>query len=446
MKKKGTYYVTTLGCPKNQADSREMERNLTARGLIPVTDPSEADYHIINSCAFISDAKTETIDTLLDADQYRKEHIPDQKIVLAGCFSQKYESVITHELPEADIHFGTGRYHQISEILSSHNPEFFVTDPVNFSGVTLISSTAPHAPLKISDGCSRGCTFCAIPGIRGPFRSLDEAAIIKEAHLLSSENVREILIVSQDTSSYGGRDEMLLADLIEKISDVEGISWIRLMYLYPDLKSGKLLEELHRRSITKIVPYLESPVQHASPKMLKAMGRSGDYEWLKGYFSRARSLWPELEIRTSFLIGYPGESEEDIEYLHRFLDDVRPEKLAFFAYSPEEETPAYTEIINKRIEMPDESLVSHRISEIRSHYLSILSEHQKNRVDKIYQCMIDEITPDTIYARRPQDAPEADEQIQIETGSETRSNLKIGDIVPVKITGFYEFDMTGIIL
>ncbi len=457
MTKKGTYYITTLGCPKNQADSREMERDLTARGLVPVSDPSLADYHIINTCAFINDAKSETIDTLLEAAAYRKDHRPSQKLVLAGCFSEKYKSVITEELPEADIHFGTGHYGNVSEILFTQNPAFFRSstgypepaplfspEQVRNSGVRLLHHGNPYAPLKISDGCSRSCAFCAIPFIRGKFHSLPEEKILKEVDLLTKEGVREILIVSQDTASFADGDPLKLADLIEKTAEKPDVSWIRLMYLYPDAKSRKLLEEIHRRNITKVVPYLESPVQHVSQRMLKKMGRSGDYQWLKDYFTMARDLWPDLEIRTAFLVGYPGETEDDAEELHRFLDDIAPEKLAFFAYSPEEETPAGTAIEKGELELIPEDTVNHRIQDLRSHFLKLLTKHHEKRVDRVYTCMVDEVTPEIIYARRGQDAPEADEQVQIETKDLKRIPVP-GELIQVKITGFYEFDMTGII-
>lgn len=427
-----TYYITTLGCPKNQADSREMERSLRARGLVPARSLEEADVHIINSCAFVSDAKTETIDTVFEALDYREQK-GDQKVVLVGCFSQRYKGAVEEEIPELDLHFGTGLYHETGERIVRRFgwEERLVpgTDP----GELLQTVTPPWAPVKISDGCNRGCSFCAIPQFRGPFRDISPEAILEECNRLAREGIREVDLVSQDTGSYGGDPERLL-DLLSRIEEVDGIRWIRLLYLYPDAKMERLLRGISERGPGKIVPYLESPVQHISRSVLRAMNRQGNYERYRDLFVMARELFPGLEIRTTFLVGFPGETREEVDQLVRFIHEVRPEKLALFPYSPEEGTVAAA--LGEAAENAEE-----RINLLRSEHIAILKEIHRDRMDRLYDCMVDEIGDEYIQCHRAQDAPEVDEAVYLPVA--TTPALCVGDVVKVKITGFYEYDMEG---
>ncbi len=442
------YFITTLGCPKNQADTREMHESLDRTGFVSAVSPDEADFHIINSCAFIQSAREETIATVLDAAKIKRSH-KKQKLVLAGCFSQRYEKEVSAELPEVDLSFGTGQYGQAGEIIAgkfgrpapSPQPSRLssLESGISISGFSKssasISAGRSYAPVKISEGCSRSCSFCAIPLFRGDFRQIDEKRILQECEHLSENGVREICLVSQDTNSYGSSPESLL-DLMEKISEIEDVRWIRPLYLYPDAKTKKIVEGIASRKLEKVVPYLESPVQHVSDRMLRAMNRAGSFEKFRDLFETARDLIADLEIRTSLLIGFPGESSRDIDEILRFIEVVRPEKLALFQYSPEEGTSGYT--LSGRI---DDSEAAERINLIRSEHLKILREIQALRTGREYSCMIDDIDASTgeITARRAQDAPEADEVVFLSDAP----GVKIGDIIPVQITGFFEYDMHG---
>jgi len=429
------FYITTLGCPKNQADTREMERSLISSGYAPSGSAEEADFHLINSCAFIHAAREETIATVLDAAQIKRTK-PGQKLILAGCFSQRYEKEIRDDLPEVDLSFGTGLYDRTGAILSEHfgSPVSILKSteiPSALAGV-LRSAGRPYAPVKIAEGCNRTCAFCAIPSFRGKGRDISTQEILEECRSLAAEGVREVCLVSQDTNSYGKKVEDL-SDLVSRIEEIDGIEWIRLLYLYPDEKTRKLIGLLKNRA--KLAPYLESPIQHASRKMLRAMNRAGSYESFQDLFSYARAEIPGLEIRTSILVGFPGETEDDIEVCARFIQETKPEKLALFSYSPEEGTSAFA--LKSSVSSRE---AARRVNFLREEHLKVLSEIHRARVGKTYRCLVDEIQGDSILARRFQDAPEVDEAVFLPKDLK----VKAGDILDVEITSFFEYDMTGV--
>lgn len=439
--RKYSYHITTLGCPKNQADSRAMEKSLLLQGFSPAENAAAAKLHIINSCAFIESAREETIQTVLDAADIKKSS-PDQKIILVGCFSERYSSTIIRELPEVDLCFGTSHYDKAASIIMEHfhldTPEKEALSEQNSvygaSDHLLYRTNSVYAPVKISDGCSRSCTFCAIPSFRGRFQEREEQEILSECRELVKAGVKELCLVSQDTNAYGADPERFV-DLIEKIAGVDDLKWLRLLYLYPDKKTLKILEKLGSLNLPTLVPYLESPVQHVSPSILKAMGRSGSYELYRDIFSFARGVKKDTEIRTAFLVGFPGEKTEDVDLLLRFIEEVRPEKLALFAFSPEEGTPAHS--MGKKV---SKKAAAERINLLREAHLDILREIQATRVGRVYPCIIEDFRDGKLIGRRPQDAPEVDEIVFID-GTRRAS---MGDIIPVEINGFFEYDMTGI--
>lgn len=420
-----SYFITTLGCPKNQADSREMERNLLSSGFLEAASPDEADFHIINSCAFIQEAREETIAVAFEAAAYKKKN---QKLILAGCFSERYLKAVEEEMPEVDFAFGTGQFSRVGELISKKFHEELISGvKENYLGSQI------YAPLKISEGCSRSCTFCAIPSFRGKFQNIGKEGILKEALLLSKEGVKELNLVSQDTVSYGRGPEDLYELLLE-LQEIQGIEWLRLLYLYPDRKTEKLLQLIQKKPVEKLVPYFESPLQHVSSKILRAMKRSGSADFYRELFALSRSIHPDMEIRTSFLLGFPGENEDDADAVFEFVKSVKPEKLSLFMFSPEENTAAF--------EMKDiipEKVTAARMNRIRDLHLELLSEMHRKRVGRSYKCLIDAVDDEGIMARRPQDAPEIDELVHLDL----QPNLKRGDFIPVTITGFYEYDMTG---
>ncbi len=450
-----TYYITTLGCPKNQADSREMERSLRRRGLRRATDAQSSDFHLINSCSFIESARVETIQTVMEAAGLKRTG-SDQKLILAGCFSERYTAAVRDELPEVDLSFGTGLYHRAGEIIgdrfdlpgrSQGDQAPGAADLIDLADPA--NSAAPYAAVKISDGCNRGCAFCAIPGFRGAFRETPREEIVAECRQLAErEGVREVCLVSQDTNQYGGSPAAFL-ELLEELHGIPQLSWIRLLYLYPDLRTEQIWEGIVDRGLLwndagdrggKVVPYFESPVQHVSAKVLRAMRRYGDFEKFSALFSKIRGLVPEVEIRTSLLLGYPGEDEADLEQVLEFIEQVRPEKLALFSYSPEEGTPGFD--LGDPIPAATKAA---RINEVRLAHLDVLRGLHRERVGRRVRCMVDQIESDgRIVARRAQDAPEVDEAVFVEPGNSASENApRIGDLLDVELTGFYEYDMTG---
>lgn len=421
-----SYFIVTLGCPKNQADSREMERSLQERGYYPVETADEADLIIINSCAFIQAAREETIETIFEGADI-KNRKPGSRLILAGCFSERYRDILDSEIPELDLHFGTGRYAETGSLIESLIGSS--SHPVNED---LISLTRPYAPLKISEGCSRGCTFCAIPLFRGPYRDIHPDLIMEEARKLAADGVREVDIVSQDTISCGGGRPEALLDLVEQIGLIEGLEWIRLLYLYPDSKTEKLIREWGKRKPAKLVPYLESPIQHVSGPVLKAMGRSGSGQFYADLFLLARELIPDVEIRTSLILGFPGEGTSELDEIIEFINLVKPEKLALFPFSPEEGTPSQNMV-------PETTRIEERINIVRAEHDRILKEIQKSRIGKRVDCMIDLVGDDEIIGRRKQDAPEADGVVLLPL----REGVTPGEIHSVRIDGFIDYDLTA---
>ncbi|MBI3395762.1 MAG: MiaB/RimO family radical SAM methylthiotransferase [Spirochaetia bacterium] len=438
-----SFYITTLGCPKNVADSREMERSLLSEGFDPAQSPAAADFHLINSCAFVEDARMETIQTVMEAARV-KEGRPGQRLVLVGCFSERYAAEVKNELPEVDYSFGTGRYGAAGEMLVKEfgAPTLVpvrrrVEERSSAEGVGRI--LRPHgvsAPVKISDGCDRTCAFCAIPQFRGSFRSVDRAKIVAECRALSLEGVRELCLVSQDTNAYGGSPDALV-DLLQELDEIDGIAWVRLLYLYPDKRTERILRKIQDKRLSKLVPYFESPIQHASGRVLKAMNRAGDASFFKDLFLLAREALPGAEIRTTFLMGFPGETQADVDEVLSFVETARPEKLALFTYSPEEGTAGQ---VMTGVVPPKEA--AERVNAVRTAHLNILRDIHAARVGRVYQCIVDQIDGDTVHCRRPQDAPEIDEAVFVPVAA-LKSAPEPGQLLDLEIDGFFEYDMTA---
>lgn len=424
-----SFFITTLGCHKNQADSRQISGSMRNAGFALASSVENADLHLINSCAFIESAREETIQTVLDSAHIRKSRA--QKLVLVGCFSQRYEQDVIKNLPEVDFLFGTGKYHLAGELIAK---KFGAPASLTKKDTKILQEI--WAPVKIADGCNRACAFCAIPQMRGKFQPVDKKKIVQEVQDLVQNGLREVCLVSQDTNQFGSKVEDFI-ELIGALQKISNLAWIRLLYMYPDKRTLSIFRELARRGFSKLVPYLESPVQHTSPAMLKSMKRYVDPSGFEDFFGEVRYLFPEIEIRTSFLTGFPGEEDEDLEYLYSFLENIKPEKLALFSYSKEEGTAGYN-----LVETVTPEQKAKRNSALRTRHLAILKQHHKDRVGKVYECIVDRIESNTSMAlRRPQDAPEIDELVFVENIDAMK--YAPGSITKVKIDGFYEYDMTG---
>lgn len=431
-KQASSFYITTLGCPKNQVDSQTMQRSLLSNGLCLASSPETADFHLINTCTFIQSANEETIETILSSTNSIKKD--DQKLIVVGCFAERYSDVIRTDIPEVDLCLGTNQYSKIADVLKENFSLKFKdihTKHKTTPELLYQNYDKPYFYVKISEGCNRNCNFCIIPKIRGKFtdRTVDE--IYEDAIAASQAGIREICLISQDSIHYQNNvDE--LANLLLKLSDIDALKILRILYLYPDKKTWTLLD--HFSKIPKLAPYLESPIQHVSESILKSMGRSGNYEFYKDLFAKARESVPNLEIRTSIILGYPDEKAEDVDLVLKFIQEVKPEKLALFYYSPAEGTKA----ANLKQTVSQKEAIQ-RVNMVRDAHIDILKSIHESRLDKIYISIIDEIEGEQAIARRLQDAPEIDEVVFVPA-----KDRKVGQIGKVRIESFYEYDMEGI--
>lgn len=456
-------FIRTLGCPKNTADSRQMAVSLEQAGYNICHEPEEADFILINSCTFIQAANQETIDTILEAASL-KEAARDRRLVVAGCFAQRYGSVIREELPEVDLAFGTGRYEMAGQIFREHfgfpareetkngearqpwsagNPNMARKDtglnPVTAAAGAGRGSVVDY--IKIADGCNRGCTFCIIPSIRGKFRERSVEEIVAEASALWEGDTREIGLVSQDSNRHGGILELLPA-LNQLAGRFEEPRWLRLHYLYPDGRTRDIIRQMGE--FPALTPYLDMPVQHVSAPILKKMGRAGNRESYQALMDEFRRARPEGEIRTSFILGYPGEEDSDVEELAEFVRETRVEKLALFAFSPQEGTPG-----EKWNPYPDEDTIAGRINYLREVHNEILAEIRPEQLGREYDVLLTHFEDDAWIGHRAQDAPEIDETVRLETpppGTPAREKfdgLAAGQVARVVVHDYFETEFTG---
>ena len=432
--------MISLGCPKNQVDAEIMLSKLQRGGFDIVSDPLEADLIIVNTCGFIEDAKKESIENILDMISY-KEDYPELKVIVTGCLSERYQSEIFNEIPEVDGVIGIGANEDICEIcekvLNGEKTGVFPPkENLKIEGERILTTPPYSAYLKIAEGCSNHCTYCAIPSIRGPFRSRPSESIIAEARELAAKGVKEIVVVAQDTTRYGedlyGKNA--LVPLLKALSMVDGIEWIRLLYLYPERIDDALIDEIANNE--KIVKYMDIPLQHCNKNVLKRMNRHGDREFLTELLNKIREKIEGVTIRTTFIAGFPGETEEEFNELCEFVEAMRFERMGCFAYSEEEGTPAA-----KLDGMMD--------FEIRAERADIINERQNVILDELNESLVGAILPtivegydaysDSYYGRTTMDAPEIDTLIYFTCGYE----LDDGDIIEVEVMNVIDGELTG---
>ena len=434
--------MVSLGCPKNLVDAEVMLGCLPSDEYEITTDEREADIIIVNTCSFINDAKQESIDTILDLAD-RKHDARCRLLVVTGCLPQRYQEELGAELPEVDIFIGTGEYPRIAEILAEKRdtPEQlrYVGDP-NFvfdpDLPRMKSSPSYTAYLKIAEGCSNRCTYCVIPSLRGALRSRPFAHVLKEARELVAGGVKEVNLIAQDITAYG-RDlaegqtlESLLAELVK----IEGLRWIRLLYAYPDGITDELIRMI--RDEEKICKYIDIPLQHISDSVLRRMGRRGGEIEIRRLIGRLRSAVPDLAIRTSLIVGFPGETDEDFQRLVQFVEEVRFDRLGVFCYSREEGTPA--------AEMEDQ--ISERVK--RQRYKKLMKvqarvSFKQNRrlIGTVEQVVVEGYSDETdllLKGRSSRQAPDIDGLVYITAGT-----ANVGEIVPVRITDSSDYDVIG---
>lgn len=446
--KQHTLSIITLGCSKNLVDAECMTTILKEEGYQFTDDIRTAEAVIINTCGFIESAKQEAIDTILEVAEYKKRGKKLKYIIVTGCLSQRYPNEIRKSLPEVDAVLGTAHYQDISEVIGKlfRKEAFSWNDYVGMPGslahmrVQREPSTKPYAWLKIAEGCANGCAFCAIPGIRGKYTSRPMEDIILEAKNLVDLGYSEIILAAQDTTGYG-RDlygKRCLAELLHKLGEVEGIRSLRIMYAYIDGIDDELIEEM--RTNPKVLHYLDIPVQHGDDEILKKMRRRDTVESITNTLERLRTAIPDIVIRSTVMVGFPGEKQSHFENLLKNLKIWRFQCLGCFIYSPEENTLGYK--MHPRVR---KDVSARRYDRVMSLQQEISLENNQKRIGQIVSVTIDSIADGGIFymGRSYAEAPEVDPSIFV---ASTIRPLEIGDVVDVKIMDCSPYDLTGVTL
>lgn len=433
----------SLGCDKNLADSEEMLGLLTAGGHEITDDETQADAIVINTCCFIKDAKEESVETILEMAEYKKTG-SCHALIVTGCMAQRYQKEIIEEVPEVDAVLGTTSYGDIVKALEeavagNHFEEFRDIDYLPDTGSKRVLTTGGHfGYLKIAEGCDKHCTYCIIPKLRGKFRSVPMERLIAQAEDMAEQGVKELILVAQETTVYG-RDlygKKSLHILLKKLCEIRGIRWIRILYCYPEEIYDELIETI--RDEKKICHYLDIPIQHASDRILKRMGRRTSKQELIDIVGKLRREIPDIVLRTTLITGFPGETEEDHEELKEFVDEMEFDRLGVFTYSPEENTPA--------AEMSDqvpEEVKEERRDELMELQQEISYDRDQDRIGQELLVMIEgKVADESAYIGRTYgDAPKVDGYIFVQTGE----LLMTGDFAKVRVTGALEYDLIGVL-
>ena len=440
-------YIETMGCPKNFNDSESIGGIWESTGMSLTDDPAEADAILVNTCGFINDAKQESIGCIFDMarfiDESEKEAPDHEKkiLIVSGCLSQRYGKELADEMPEVDIFLGVNDYEKLPQLVKEYRKgkrlQAFSCQPDAFYEFSArkIKDNPYSMTLRIAEGCNNCCAYCVIPQIRGAYRSRPMENIIEEAELLASKGCREIILIAQDVTEYGtdiyGR--LMLPELLRKLCRVDGIRWIRLMYCYEDKITDELIEVM--ASEEKICDYIDIPLQHVSDGVLSAMNRHSTTESIKDTLGRLRTAMPDIHIRTTLITGFPGETEEEFEELLEFVEETRFERLGVFAYSREEGTVAGD--MENQI---DEDVKAMRADAIMRRQLDISREINESKVGDTMTVMVDGTDEDGAYlGRTVYDAPEIDNTVIFTSDEE----LVPGDMVQVKITDAFDYDLVG---
>ena len=431
----------SLGCDKNLVDSEVMLGMLNQQGYQMTDEEEEADIIVINTCCFINDAKEESIQTILEMAQYRKEG-KCRALIVTGCLAQRYQKEILDEIPEVDAVLGTTTYDEIVSTVTSVLEgqkvlKCYDLDRMPQTDTKRIVTTGGHfAHLKIAEGCNKHCTYCIIPKIRGNYRSVPMEKLLKEAQELADQGVKELILVAQETTLYGIDlyGEKSLHKLLRELCKIKGIRWIRILYCYPEEIYEELIQTIKEER--KICHYLDLPIQHASDRILKRMGRRTTRQDLIKTIERLREEIPDIVLRTTLITGFPGETEEDHRELMKFVDEMEFERLGVFTYSAEENTPAA-----EFADQVDEETKLDRQAELMELQQEIAFACAEEMVGKTVIAMIEgKVADENAYvARTYADAPNIDGYLFVNTGE----TLMTGDFVRVKITGALEYDLIG---
>ena len=432
--------LISLGYDKNLADSEVMLGLLNKAGHQLTNDETEADVVVVNTCAFISDAKEESINTIIEMGELKKTG-KLKKLIVVGCLSQRYKDEIMKELPEIDVIIGATNYDKIVEAIGTD--EESIVDDINYTprpiAERIVTTNASMAYFKIAEGCNKLCTYCIIPHIRGRYRSMPMDSLIASAEKLASDGIKELVLVAQETTLYGVDlyGEKKLPELLTKLSEIEGIEWIRLLYCYPEEITDELIEVMATNP--KICHYVDIPIQHSENAILKRMGRRTSREDIVELVGRLRTAMPDIAIRTTLISGFPGETQELHDGLVDFVDECEFDRLGVFTYSPEEGTPAA-----EYEDQVDGELAAKWRDEIMELQQEISYEKNQQMIGSTQKVLIEGyLVDDDVYVGRTyRDAPGVDGIVFVSAPYELIS----GSFVDVKITEANEYDLTGVIV
>lgn len=437
---KNTYNVgmISLGCPKNQVDGEMMLSKLADAGFNIVSEIQDSDVMIVNTCGFIDDAKKEAIETILEVAEYKNAGLISA-IVVTGCLAERYQDEIIKEMPEVDAVIGIGGNKDIVKacqkaLMGIETTIFPNKCYLPLDDERMLSTPSHWAYLKIAEGCDNRCAYCAIPGIRGKFRSRPMESVVNEAKVLAQKEIKEIILIAQDTTKYGQDiyGEYSLDKLLKQLVKIDGIEWIRLFYCYPQRITDSLIDVIAEND--KICKYIDIPLQHSDKNVLKSMNRIGDGDDYKKLLTKMRDKIPGLALRTTFMVGFPGETDEQFENLCSFVKDIKFDKMGCFTFSPEEDTPAFD--MDNQI---DDEVKNRRQEVLMDIQYTITEQSNKGRVGNKYKVIIDSFDGEKYIGRSYMDSPEIDSGI-IFTSDKP---LNIGKFCNVLITDFDGYDLIG---
>ena len=432
--------MISLGCSKNQVDAEHLLADLAQHGMTLVSDVSESDVVIINTCGFIQSAKEEAIENILEMAALKKEGTI-KGIVVTGCLAERYRDEIVNEMEEVDVVLGIGSNHKICEAVESAYENNRMTsygekEALSLSGERVLTTLPYYSYLKIAEGCDNCCTYCAIPQIRGRFRSRPMEELIEEAKWLAGEGVKELVVVAQDTTRYGEDlyGEFKLAELLKELCKIDGIRWIRTLYCYPDKITDELIDAIATEK--KLVKYLDIPIQHCEERVLRNMNRPMNREELTALMNKLRERIPGITLRTTVMVGFPGETEEEFTSLSEFIGEMQFDRLGCFAYSAEEDTVA--------ADMPDqidEDVKKRREEIIMTQQSIIMEQLNAEKIGERVLCVVEGFDRygDCYFGRTEADAPDVDGKIFF-TSEDT---LKMGEFVKVRVDEVMDYDLVG---
>lgn len=432
--------MVSLGCSKNQVDGEIMLSLIQRDGYELCGDAEQCDVVIINTCAFIEDAKRESIENILEFCELKRQGVI-KAVVVTGCLAERYQQELVTEIPEADVILGIGRntdiVNAIDQALQGERVvEFAPKDELVMDAERVLTNAPYYAYIKLADGCDNRCTYCAIPNIRGRFRSRKKENILEEVRRFAAQGVTEMNLVAQDTTRYGEDiyGKLMLPELIREVCKVDGVHWVRILYCYPQRVTDELLEVM--ASEPKVVKYMDVPVQHASGRILKAMNRRDDYDYLKNLMQKIREKIPGVVLRTTFITGFPGETEEDFAEMTRLVKEVKFERVGCFTYSPEDGTPAYS-----MPEQIDEETKRRRADIVMSEQLAIAEEFARSWIGRELEVVVEGLNEETgiYYGRSYMDAPDIDTRVYFDSPYEHET----GEYVMVTVTGSQGYDLVA---